>query len=252
MRKLETHDWWPQVLSLKDELSLRELGEKFDVTPGALSKAFMRTGVTRKPAPPGPRSRRSGDDGAGASTAKDAVLEPLMSKLGTVPDSEIAKEAGVAARTVAAFRARHGIAGFKGSGKKKKGRRRLKLDPFRDIIGNVPDRVVAEKAGVSINTVRNYRARFDIKPAGRGRPTNEMIEAAQEIVDGGIPPEKGTSAPKVHRASAPASGGTAWLVTYDAGEGVVLASSLLEAAHKAAELRIELEVRAISYVGEML
>ena len=59
MRRIETNDWWPELVKLKDELSLRELAERFDVTPGAISAAFKRTGISSPPsAPPGPRARR--------------------------------------------------------------------------------------------------------------------------------------------------------------------------------------------------
>ena len=66
MRRLETFDWWPELLTLKDTMSLRELAQKFDVTAGAISSALRREGINRSPAPPGPRNPRkkaSADDG---------------------------------------------------------------------------------------------------------------------------------------------------------------------------------------------
>jgi len=59
MRKIERNTWWPQAIRLKDELSLRELSEKFGPTPGAFMAAFKRNGITRKPSPPGPRKPRA-------------------------------------------------------------------------------------------------------------------------------------------------------------------------------------------------
>lgn len=56
MRRLESLEWWPDLIVAKDDLSLRELARRFDVTPGAIAAALRRTGVSRRPSPPGPRS----------------------------------------------------------------------------------------------------------------------------------------------------------------------------------------------------
>ena len=56
MRRLESLEWWPDLVALKDELSLRELARRFDVTPGAIAAAIRRTGVSRRPSPPGPKT----------------------------------------------------------------------------------------------------------------------------------------------------------------------------------------------------
>jgi hypothetical protein len=112
MRRIETYVWWPELVRRKDELSLRELAERFDVTPGAISAAFKRTGLSRKAAPPGPRIRRkqrgeADDDGlppepgewdsaAGEARpgSKDSKILPYLEILGQVPDSEVASKAG--------------------------------------------------------------------------------------------------------------------------------------------------------------
>ena len=96
MRRIETYDWWQDLVNLKDELSLRELAERFSVTPGAISAAFKRTGITRRPAPPGPRARRKSrseadelppEPGEGAEESvrpgsKDSQILPHMDLLG--------------------------------------------------------------------------------------------------------------------------------------------------------------------------
>ena len=94
MRRIETYDWWPELVKLKDTLSLRELAERFNVTPGAISAAFKRTGTTRKPAPPGPRSRRKesgealppepGEAPAGRPGSKDERILPYQELLGEI------------------------------------------------------------------------------------------------------------------------------------------------------------------------
>lgn len=128
MRRIETYEWWPELVLHKDELSLRELAERFDVTPGAISAAFKRIGLSRKAAPPGPRSRRRGSEEglppepgeelAGATDvrpgSKDAKILPFADQLGQVPDSDVAVRAGVSVRTIASYRARNGVGGYKG------------------------------------------------------------------------------------------------------------------------------------------
>jgi hypothetical protein len=131
MRRIETFDWWNDLLSQKDELSLRELAERFNVTPGAISAAFKRSGTSRQPAPPGPRALRHKAEedpiealppeagelprpGSPRPGSKDAQLDQHVRLLGHVPDAEVARIAGVSVRTVASFRARRQIAGYQG------------------------------------------------------------------------------------------------------------------------------------------
>jgi hypothetical protein len=148
---------WPEILRLKDSLSLRELSQRFQTSPGAISAAFKRTGTVRVPPqagawdptlsdaddlPPEP-----GEEGLAArapafppSTArtvvpaetttmlpevaaalsriragsKDALIAQHAAALGQVPDAEVARRASVSVRTIASFRARHQIPGYRG------------------------------------------------------------------------------------------------------------------------------------------
>jgi len=245
VRRIETFDWWPKLLEKKDELSLRELAEEFSVTPGAISAALRRTGTTRKPAPPGPRGRRPGslppepgEEGAPVMRpgSKDSHLVPFLDELGKVPDADIAERAGVSVRTVASFRSRHEISGYSGPRRSRGGRkpRTSKIDPFRDLLGTVPDRVVAEKAGVSLNAVRNYRVKHGIAAAGRGRPKAGTVP----------PPAASASAPVATPSSA-----VAWQVSLLSGETVaVLAADLVEAAEKAKRVGAVAEIRRVGVV----
>jgi len=70
VRKLEERPWWPELVMLKDVLSLRELAERYGVAPAAISNALKRNDLTRAPAPPGPRNKR---DEAVVKRAKDAL-----------------------------------------------------------------------------------------------------------------------------------------------------------------------------------
>lgn len=57
-RRLEERPWWPDLVALKDVLSLRELGARFGAAPAAIANALRRNNMDRAAAPPGPRSTR--------------------------------------------------------------------------------------------------------------------------------------------------------------------------------------------------
>lgn len=294
MRRIETYDWWPELVRRKDELSLRELAERFDVTPGAISAAFRRTGLSRKAAPPGPRIRRkaSGGDealppepGEGEDNAlarpgsKDTRILPYAKLLGQVPDSDVAKKAGVSVRTIASFRARNNVGGYKGPRKRGADRapRKSRIDAFAHLVGQHPDRIVAEKAGVSLNAVRNWRMRHGV-PAS-GRVASEPIGAGTSPVSAvgthaATSPMAGTgtyggyggigglgAASQRPLASLPmvggpvGAGGGAWKVV--AGEGrdghvrVVVAASLADAASRVEQAGLG-KILALEWIGEVV
>ena len=222
---LENEPWWPDLLAQKDDRSLRELAGEFGTTPGAISLALKKTNTSRVPQgeslPPEVGEPRPG--------SKDTKIEPFRELLGQVPDSEVAKQAGVSVRTIASFRSRNQIGGYRGRSapKKQRKRRKSKIDPFAELVGKVPDRVVAEKAGVTLNAVRNYRASRGI-PSSRQR-TKELREAATAQV-------ASVAAAIAHDPSRGlmTSGGYAWRVRFAAGnEGVVTAANALDAARVA-------------------
>jgi transposase len=245
MRRLETLEFWPELVTLKDELSLRELSERFGVTPGAISAALKRTGTTRTAAPPGPRAarKRAGElpPEAGATDgdapprprpgSKDHLIHAHWDILGNVPDAEVAREAGVSVRTVASFRARHNVPGYTGPRRSARSQKRRpsKIDAFAHLLGTVPDRVVAQQAGVSLNAVRNYRNKRGISAAPR---------------------ERGAE------ASAPVSAGGshAWRVTLRQGGAevvrVVVAADIGEALSLARTA--DAEVIGLNWVGALL
>ncbi|MBX2801184.1 MAG: hypothetical protein KTR31_26120 [Myxococcales bacterium] len=232
---------------------MRELAEQFKVTPGAISAAFKRTGVTRRAAPPGPRARRKSrvdaealppEPGESSDSArpgsKDALILPFKGKLGNVPDAEVADEAGVSVRTIASFRARNGIAGYTGPRRRRKkgGGRRSKIDAFAELLGQVPDRVVAEKAGVTLNAVRNYRAKRGIQAAGRAATPMPQVAHATAIT---------------LRDSAADDG--AWRVTTENGGSqavrVVVAGSLAEAANRAEAAGLG-QIVSLEWIGSVV
>lgn len=254
MRKLESHDWWPEMVALKDDLSLRELGEKFGVTPGAIMNAFRRNDIERKPAPPGPRKHRKnrkksakadnnlppepGEGADGRKGSKDVQIEEVAHLLGTVPDREVAEAAGVSLRTVAAYRARKGIAGYSGPRKAPSRGRKSKIDPFADEVGRVPDRIIADKAGVSVNAVRNWRRVRGISAFNR---TAAPAQSANAPI---------ASSPTPVAAVRSNGASSAWRVSLaDGSHGVVLGSSISDAARRAEAAGA---VTGIELVGALL
>ncbi len=260
MRRLETHDWWPELVDMKDALSLRELAERFGVTPGAISAAFKRSGITRRSAPPGPRAlrkRRSDElppeagaqwDGAATDDApnvrpgsKDQQITRFLDLLGEVPDAEVARKAGVSVRTIASYRARHAIGAYTGPRRNSRGtgRRQSKIDPYRELLGQVPDRVVAEKASVSLNAVRNYRVKYGIAAARRGA----------------APAQTAYSNASVQRGVQTPSGDSAWRVRFVAEDGpverVIIAGSVVDAAAHATVAKLG-HVVEITWIAEIL
>ena len=62
MKRIDKQPWWPELVELKDELSLRELSERFGASPAAIANALKRNGIKRRSAPAGPRKARKPDD----------------------------------------------------------------------------------------------------------------------------------------------------------------------------------------------
>jgi hypothetical protein len=287
MRRIETYDWWPELVRRKDELSLRELAERFDVTPGAISAAFRRTGLSRKAAPPGPRIRRKasggdeslppepgeGEEGTLARPgSKDTRILPYARMLGQVPDSDVARKAGVSVRTIASFRARNNVGGYKGPRKRGADRapRKSRIDAFAHLVGQHPDRIVAEKAGVSLNAVRNWRMRHGVPASGRSGPETAPGGNGTGTPSGataGTTPGNGSyggygggsvTAASPSRASMPVGGpsgaGGAWKVVAGEGHGhvrVVVAASLADAASRVEQAGLG-KILALEWIGEVV
>lgn len=125
----EQRDNWSELVRRLDELPLAELARRYGGKPGQIVAALQRTGVVRgsgvsadddlppeagetvaAPQPPV-------DDSGTRAGSKDALIARHAAALGSVPDAELADRAGVSVRTVASYRARHGIPGFRGPGR---------------------------------------------------------------------------------------------------------------------------------------
>lgn len=93
MKKLESRPWWPELVKLKDALSLRELAARYGVAPAAISNALNRQGITRTPAPPGPRNKRSEE----AQRRSQAALNSLKTESAKTKSTALPKDSATKA-----------------------------------------------------------------------------------------------------------------------------------------------------------
>jgi len=269
MRRLEDKPWWPDLIKDKDDYSLRELGEKYGATPGAINNALNRNGIKRKAAPPGPRKNRArpakSKAGAPRGPRKATMdkLKPFLSRLGKVTDREVAAEAGVSAQTVATVRKQMGITVPRGrrpanppaplavttaAKKSNPGPGRSAIAPYADQLGKVADGEIASLAGVTENAVRNYRNRRGIPAPTRSRASVPDQAAPKKTKSASTP----KSAPKAAAASAPVAvnaGAQAWRVQLDDRSVIVVAASAVEVATKACAAG---KVTSMELLGEVL
>jgi hypothetical protein len=104
--------------------------------------------------------------------------------------------------------------------------RKSKLTSFHDLIGTVPDREIASKAGCSIATVCHYRQRYEI-PSFRSSLAPDQLEAAPAQV-------APTVRPVSRQPGVPVAYGYAVTFAGQAGEVCLIAGSIMEAAERAA------------------
>lgn len=75
--RLEVAPWWPEVLALKDRLSLRDLSARFNVSINGLSRALRRAGSPKADSAL-PGGRRKASDAREKASARYAVEEKLL------------------------------------------------------------------------------------------------------------------------------------------------------------------------------
>ncbi len=246
--------WWPEAVRLKDTMPLTELAAHLSVTVPVLAAAFRERGVSRRlkvVAPPVVAVPTPEEVAAEAvrTGSKDGQLAALTHLLGRVPDSEIARSAGVSVRTVASYRARNNIIGYDGPRRRPttRGRRASRVDDFRPLLGVVPDRVVADIASMSLGAIRNFRIKLGVEAAGRMGP-RDIDRALETWRSGGAgsSPQPTQRRPK----TVPAAARTAWQVVTAAGTYVVIAADLASAVSHALHLAgSEQDVLRIERVG---
>jgi len=109
MKRIDKQKWWPELVELKDQMSLRELSERFGASPAAIANALKRNGIERKAAPAGPRKPRAVKMVSKKRPGRPSVLDEFQHKMGTLVDREIAEMAGVTVSAVTNYRRRHNI-----------------------------------------------------------------------------------------------------------------------------------------------
>ena len=120
-------------------------------------------------------------------------------------------------------------------------RRKSKLDPYLEHVGVLPDREVAEMAGVTPENVRAFRARRSIAAGWRGEGRSWSDPAKGEDLDG-------------------ATGQQGFAITVSTAEGpvdfVVLADDIAQAAAMAIRRLgargVEGRIQGIRYLAEAL
>jgi hypothetical protein len=213
---------------------------------------------------PSPQARSQRDPEAPLAPAlrsrggcKDDRLDALRDLLGQIPDADIARRADVSVRTVASFRAKHHIPGFRGVRRSPlpRGHDASRLDRWQDLVGQVPDHIVAGRAGMSLGAVRNFRIKHGIEACGR--MTSAAIDDALARYEApkrdagkrevAVSPTLALHAPKVHAWSVHLRGPST------DRQFVVLANDIVEAgAHAQHYLQPAEQVIEIQCCGVVL
>lgn len=141
------------------------------------------------------------------NTSRKSKLDSCVHLIGTLPDKEVAEQAGVTAENVRTYRIRRAIpAAWRGEtstdlarkqtartrGKKRpapkqRKPRPSKLDPWKHLLGEVPDKQLAEMAGVSAENVRSYRLRRGIAARWRGEPPGAASPSTRSPDEPAVP-----------------------------------------------------------------
>lgn len=193
----------------------------------------------------------------------DEVLEGFRDQLGQVPDTEIAEMAGVSMWVVRGYRIRQGVDAYRrrggrhgkkasakvrrkasrerrtdaatGEGAKSKGKPTpglMRVARHHDLVGTLPDHKVADKAGVSVGTVRSYRKKHGIPAAPRTAWASSRANKRPS-------PSATTQSPRSHGAGPLAAKGRtpqfAWRVVFDGGEERIAVEATLALAAERAE-----------------
>lgn len=128
------------------------------------------------PPPPG----QSSPEAAPARKSKPSRLDALAHLLGTLPDREVALQAGVSPENVRMYRQRRGIAAQWREGDGPPTRVERALAAIEDQLGRAPDAEIAARVGVSRSAVTQYRARHNIPAGRRDAPAPSPAPAAVE------------------------------------------------------------------------
>ena len=168
---------------LVGRVSDSEVGRRAGVTSQAVVQYRRKHGIpayskrssaSMAPEAPGTKKGRRRKKRTGRSK-----IDPYASLLGTCPDPGIAELAGVTPSAVTMYRRRRGIPAFdpKSPSKAKNKRRgqQSKIDPFRHLLGTMPDERIGKLAGVGRRAVLAYRRKQGISAYTAGSPKEAAV-----------------------------------------------------------------------------
>lgn len=176
--------WWPELLAVKDSLSWTALAERYHTNVQTLRRALQSVGATKARLPTG---RRAAAPAGPGRRGPRSPIDAHAQLVGKMSDGEVGRRAGVSAAAVKQYRLRRGIPAWRPeAGAGTVARRASRLDPFAGIVGVMPDRAVAARAGVTPESVRLYRkARGIPSPARTGAGAEpERLAFELRITDG--------------------------------------------------------------------
>ncbi len=214
-----------------------------------------------------------------AFAPRRSALDEFTDIIGVIPDKDVADRAKVSPENVRTYRLRRGIpATFRGESaealqakqrhraakkaadkpvrrkkRKMRRRRRSRLDPYLELLGDVSDRELADRAGVTPENVRAYRVR-------RGVPARWRGESAESDGNQATVARPAANPDKAAQATSGAEVNYAYRVVADVGgesrEYVVFASNMADAAvlagSKLRKLSANALLRELTLVGEAL
>lgn len=217
---------------------------------------------------------------ANSFVPRKSALDMFGEIIGTLSDKEVAAKAGVSTENVRTYRLRRGIpALWRGESveslqarqkrraakkatsravrprrRKMRRRRSSRLDPYLELLGDVSDRELAQKAGVTPENVRAYRVRRGIPARWRGDGAAAAApegQAPRAVTAARLPapvPRPRSDASYAYRVVAEVAG--------EAREYVVFSANMAEAAALAGEKLLRVHpgavMRELSLVGEAL
>lgn len=189
--------------------------------------------------------------GEGVSARTAAVQKP-----GLAPSATVARSAPSPARRLSSPAVSDSVVPSEADGERK--RRPTRLEPFRHLLGVEPDRVVADRAGVSAENVRAYRVRHGIPvnwQGSRGRPSSIPSEQRRPLPP--TEPESRIQQASVSSRPSPALGRThAFRIQVEIGPAVrdwfVLGSDMADAVRRAEGQFPGSFLREVSFVGDLL
>jgi hypothetical protein len=213
-----------------------------------------------------------------AFAPRKSALDDFTDIIGIISDKDVAEKANVSPENVRTYRLRRGIpATFRGESlellqakekrrtakktstkpvrrkrRKMRRRRNSRLDPYLELLGDIPDRALADRAGVTPENVRAYRVRRGIPARWRGEGGAVEVVSTDAKKENVQPPPSGHVAPKgvnyAYRVVAE--------VDNESREYVVFASNMADAAvlasSKLQKLSSHALLRELTLVGEAL